>query len=109
MIGVIFDFGGEPVEVRVHGYNCFFRTKQTFGALAPIEALKLDKKGVVKEHPDLENDEEWRTKAITRFKDKLKEYNTEMERIKYLINDLKKYGYKPLYFQRDGHRPVKVS
>ena len=56
MIGVIFQFGSEIVEVRVKDNNVFFRTSnsQQFG---DIDGLKLDKVGVFKEHPDLKDKE----------------------------------------------------
>ena len=109
MIGVIFDFAGEFVEVVIDGTNCLFRTKQFGGALAPIDALRLDKKGVIKEHPDLKDNEDWRKEAIKRFKEKMKDYNNEKERMEYIINDLKKFGYKPLVIQKAGFRPIKVN
>ena len=67
MIGVIFNFAGEPIEVRVDGNSVLFRTKETQSMFVPIEALRLDKKGVIKEHPDLENNNEWRQESIKRF------------------------------------------
>lgn len=110
MIGTIFQFGAEVVEVRVHKFNCLFRTQSQFGgAFAPIDALRLDKVGVIKEFPDLKDNDEWRKIAIERFKEKLKGYETENERMNYVIEDLKKYGYKPLYKQREGHRPEKIN
>jgi len=109
VIGIIFDFGGEPVEVRIDGNNCYFRTLQFGGAFATIEGLKLDYNGVCREHPDLELAKDWREQAITRFKDKLKTFKTEMEKINYIKEDLKKVGYVPLYMQQQGHRVVKFK
>jgi hypothetical protein len=104
MIGIIFQFGGEVVETRVDGTNILFRTS-TYGAqYVPIESLHLSKEGVIKEFPDLENDELWRQKAIQRFKEKLKEQGNENRVAEYLINDLKKFGYIPKYKQKQGHR-----
>lgn len=109
MIGVIFEYGPEMVEVRIDKTNCYFRTSQFGGALAPIDSIKIDKAGSIKEHPDLINREDWKEETIKRFKDKLKEQKTEMERIKYVIDDLSKVGYNPIYFQKDGHRPKKIK
>jgi len=78
MVGVIFQFGSEIVEVRVQDSNCFFRTSN-FQQFATIEGLKLDKAGVIKEFPDLNDKEDWRQEAIKRFKDKLKTMKTEKE------------------------------
>ena len=35
-------------------------------------------------------------------------YKTDEERVDYIIDDLKKWGYIPLYKQRQGHRPEKI-
>lgn len=109
MIGVIFQFGNEIVEVRIGQTECLFRTKQSHGALYPLEALRLDKVGVFKEHPDLKGNSEWKKEAIKRFKDKLKTYETEEQKMKYVIDDLGKFGYKPLKFQKKGHRPINIK
>lgn len=109
MIGVIFELNSNHVEVRIDGINCWFRTGEFGGALVPIDSLKLNKAGSIKEHPDLKDDNEWKEKTIERFKNKIKELNTEQERIKYIINDLKKYGYIPKYMQRKGHRTIKIK
>jgi hypothetical protein len=109
MIGVTFEYNSTIVEVRIDKENCLFRTSEFGGALVPIENIRLDKAGSIKEHPDLKNDKEWRQKTIKRFKQKLKELNSETERIKYIIDDLSKYGYKPLFMQRAGHRVIKIK
>jgi len=109
MIGVVFQFMGEVVEVRITNSNCIFRTSQFGGQFAPIEGLRLDKKGVIREFPDLIDKENWREEAIKRFKDKMKSYSTEDEQANYVINDLKKYGYMPQYLQKSGYRPKRIS
>ena len=108
MIGVIFEYLNEKVEVRIDNSNCLFRTKQTYPSFIPIDSLRIDKKGVLKEFPDLKDKDDWRKQAIKRFKEKVKSFDTEKEQIKYIMEDLKKYGYKPLYIQKVGYRPVKV-
>lgn len=108
MIGIIFQYMGEHVEVRVHQSNVLFRTKQ-IQQFIPIEGLKLDKKGVIREFPDLKDDGEWKKKAIKRFKEKVKSMDTENEQIQYIMEDLKKYGYKPMFLQKQGRRPIKLS
>lgn len=105
MIGVIFDFIGEIVEVRVNNTNVLFRSaKQLGGAFATIDGLKLDRKGVEKEHPDLKDRDDWKEETIKRFKQKIQNMKTEKERINYIIEDLKKYGYIPLKYQVHGFR-----
>jgi hypothetical protein len=108
LIGIIFNFGTDVVEVRVNGNNCLFRTKQFGGAFAPIEGLNIDKKGSLKEFPDLKDREDWKEETIKRFKEKLKNMRTEEERIEYIKNDLQKYGYVPIYKQKQGFRPEKI-
>jgi len=107
MIGIIFQFGSEVIEVRIKDSNCYFRTSQS-QQFATINGLKLDKLGIIKEFPDLKDNINWRKISIERFKKKMKEIKTEKEQAKYLITDLSKYGYTPKYLQREGHRPVKL-
>ena len=107
MIGLIFRFGTEIIEVRIDRTNCLFRTGQT--GFVTIDNLRLDKSGVIKEFPDLEDKDNWREEAVKRFKDKLKELNTEDERVKYVVEDLKKYGYVLMYKQKQGHRVERVK
>ena len=109
MIGVIFSYINEIVEVRIDGSNCLFRTQQFGGALCPLDNLRIDKHGALKEFPDLKDNPDWKKITIQRFKDKMKTMNTETERMNYLIQDLKKYGYVPIRFQRAGHRPIKIK
>jgi hypothetical protein len=107
MIGIIFQFGTEIVEVRVKDNNVFFRVypSTNFG---DIDGLKLDKGGVIKEFPDLKDKEDWQKIARDRFKEKIKSMKTEEEQIKYIIEDLQKFGYVPKYLQKSGYRPIKI-
>jgi hypothetical protein len=107
-IGVLFEYAAEPVEVRVEGNNVLFRTTQT-GGWASIDNLQLDYSGVIKEFPNLKGNDNWRTEAIKRFKDKIKKFKTEQVRINYIINDLKQHGYVPRYIQKKGHRPKAIQ
>ncbi len=109
MIGAVFQFFDEVVEVRIGGNNCMFRTKQFGGAFVPIDGLRLEKAGVIKEHPDLKDRADWREEAIKRFKKHIKKMETEIQAMNYIINELKHAGYKPMYLQKDGHRPKKIE
>lgn len=109
MIGVLFQFGNDVIEVRVDGTNCFFRSTQYGGSFATIDGLHLDKRGVIKEFPDLKDRDDWKLEAIKRFKRKLKELKTEEERVNYVIDDLKKWGYVPTHIQKKGHRIKKIK
>jgi|TARA_R100000750_G_C2338747_1_gene93252 hypothetical protein len=107
MIGAIFQFGGDHVEVIVNGNSIYFR--EAGGAQSTIDGLKLSKAGVEKEFPDLKNDLNWRKKAIQRFKDNVRAFKTEKESMDYIIDDLKKYGYQAKFIQMSGFRPQKIS
>lgn len=108
MIGIIFQFGSEYVEVRIENSKVLFRT-QTYGTnFVPIELLKLNKEGVIKEFPDLQYSETWREDAINRFKMKIKDMASEEEVVRYIIEDLSKYGYIPKFKQRTGFRIEKI-
>lgn len=109
MIGIIFRFGNEIVEVRITDDNLFFRNSTTGNALYAFKDLKLSKEGVIKEFPFLKDDLEWKKKAVELFKKKLASFVTEREKVDYVVNDLKKYGYVPLYMQREGHRIEKFK
>ena len=107
MIGIIFNFGTEMIEVRVKGNVVCFR-KGADVQFATIDNLKLDKKGVLKEFPDLKDKDDWMAQARIRFKSKIKELNTEEERVEYIIKDLSKFGYVPRFMQKSGFRPIKL-
>lgn len=108
MIGIIFQFASEHIQVNIDGTNVLFRTSGTSGAWATIDNLQLNYAGVCREHPDLKDSKDWKEEAIKRFKEKIKNMKTEKERTDYIISDLTKFGYRPLYWQRNGHRPVKL-
>ena len=108
MIGIIFNFGTEVIEVRIIRSNVFFRNSQLTN-FVDISGIKLNKVGVLKEFPDLKDKKNWEEVARTRFKDKIKEYKTERKRANYVIEDLKKFGYKPMYEQVSGFRAKKLN
>lgn len=109
MEGVTFQFGNEIIIVTINGNDLKFANTM-FGALgASIEGLKLSKSGTIKEFPDLENKENWREEAIKRFKDKIASIEKEEDKVTYVIEDLRKFGYKPLFRQKHGFRRVKIQ
>ena len=107
-VGVLLEYAAEPVEVRVDGVNILFRTLNTMGWVT-IDNMKLDKAGCIREFPDLKENDEWKAETINRFKLKIKEHKTEMERAKYIMEDLKKHGYIPRFIQRKGFRPEAIK
>jgi len=102
-----FDIGGQRIIVRVIGNSVLFIDLQN-NIMSPIEGLNLNKQGVEKEFPDLKGDEEWKQKAIQRFVDKVKSFQTEKEKMDWIIEELKEMGYTPLFIQREGFRPQKI-
>lgn len=109
MIDLIFQFGGEMVLVKIDGSSVMFGSTSNGAKLAPISGLKLSKLGVLVEHPDLEDDEMWRDKAISRFKEHIISLSTEKNRAEYIIKDLKNHGYSPKRMQINGRRPERIS
>lgn len=107
MIGVIFQFGTDIIEVRVKDNNVFFRNNISPN-FSDIDGIKLDKSGVIKEFPDLKGKEDWQKQARERFKDRIRKIDGEENRIKYIIEDLRKFGYIPLYLQKQGFRPKRL-
>lgn len=104
----VFQLGSERIAIRIIGDNVLFIDFQT-NMMSPIEGLQLSKEGTIKEYPDLKDDKEWKNKAIQRFVDKIKSLPSETERNKWLIEEMKKMNYTPLYSQRNGFRPQKIK
>lgn len=104
MIEVIFYFGSEVILVRVEGDNITFAPSTYGGVYTNIDGLKLDYNGVIKEHPDLKDNEYWKTISIQRFKNHIKSLKTEEEKMNYVVEDLKKFGYIPKFKQKKGFR-----
>lgn len=109
MIKLILEYLGEKVLVSIQGKNIRFGNTAFGNQLVPIEGLRLDYKGVCREFPDLELRNDWREEAIERFKDKIKKMNNEKDIANYIIEDLKRFGYKPISKHIDGFRPQKLK
>lgn len=103
----VFQLGGEVIDVIIQGNNLMFHDSS--GMITTLEGLKLDKSGVVKEFPDLKEDEDWRKKAIERFKEHYKTMKQENDKLDYVKNELTKFGWTPLFFQPAGFRPKKFK
>ena len=108
MIGIVFQFAGDAVEVRIKDNVVFFRTSehQRFG---DIDGLKLNKVGVLREFPDLKDKDDWQKQARERFKDKIKKMKTEREQADYVIEDLRGHGYTPMFEQVQGFRERRIK
>lgn len=103
---ILFKFGGDLIETVWSEQGLMFYDPSSNMWTSP-EGLRITKTGVIKEFPDLENDDEWKKKALQRLKDHIKSLKTEDEIQNYIINELIKYGYEPMCIQKAGHRPKK--
>jgi len=106
MIKGLFKFGGDLVEVIVDGGNLLFNDVSS-GVMSPIEGLRLDKAGALKEHPDLIDNKDWKKETIKRFKKHVSKFKSEDDKIEYVKIELKNYGYEALTKQKAGWRPKK--
>lgn len=110
MIDLILYRGTEIVIVRVSGNAVTFGNSDFGGAaMSDISGLKLDKEGTIKEFPDLKDNQNWRSEAIKRFKEKIREMKNEDEIADYVIKELRDKGYIPKVKQKAGFRPVKIK
>jgi hypothetical protein len=109
MIDVIFYHGSEMVIVKVNGNSVLFGSTIYGSRLADISGLRLDFAGTIKEFPDLENDLEWRKKAIERFKEHIAILGDEEKIAEYIIYELRSKGYIPKLKQKAGFRPVAIK
>lgn len=76
-----------------------------------LEGLNFNVTGILKQFPDLRNKSigEIKRTGLKRFKKHLKSFETEIELIDYLKDDLEGHGYKLLMIQKKGHRPTRVT
>lgn len=99
--------GGELFNIIIDGTNLMFLNSS--GTITTIDGVRISKGGVIKEFPELENNPEWKKIAIERLKEKIKSLQTEMERTNYVKDELVKFGYEAMFYQRAGHRPSKFK
>ena len=103
----MFEFGGEIILITVNGNDVQFSSSGFGNVKAPIDGLKLNYIGVIREHPDLETKDDWKEQAIKRFKETIASLSSEMQKCDYIIEDLAKHGYRHTWTRRQGFRPEK--
>ncbi len=108
MIKGTFKLGGDIMEVIIKGNELLFSDVSS-GLITTVQGLKFSKSGVLKQFPDLKNEKEWKFIAIERLKKHMKALKTEEDKMEYVKEELKDFGYEPLYKQRGGFRPQKFK
>jgi len=103
MIVLIFERVSELVFIRIEGSNVTF-SNSVNGLYGNIDGLKFDYEGAIKENPDLKDNDDWHDETLSRLKEKIQSYETELEISDYIIKELKGVGYLPLYRKKQGFR-----
>lgn len=103
MIQGAFQLGSQIVIAEVNGEGLIFKDITNATIIAP----KFGYNKVIKEFPDLKDDPEWSMKAEQRFIDFFYKIPGEMKKIFYIAEELKKVGYMPLYWRKQGFRSQK--
>lgn len=105
----MFEKEGKNILVVVKGEEVYFGSTGFGAYLSTIEGLQLSYEGVIREFPDLKENSNWQGEAVKRFTQKIKSLPTEMKRADYIIEDLRKHYFVPLYKQKNGHRPERIK
>jgi hypothetical protein len=112
MIIVGFSLGNQAGVIKIDGSNIQYG-KMFRGTCIwmPIEKLRLDYNGIIKEFPDLKDKQEIEAREIAsqRLKNHLKSLKNEDEVYDYVIKELKKFGAIPRLKQKKGVRPEKLD
>jgi hypothetical protein len=111
MIDCCFQSGATITVIRVSGKEVTFnQNMRGVPMFTTIEGLRLNPSTIVEEFPDLKGKpiEEIRGEAIRRFKEHIKSLPNEESIRDYIKEDLGKHGYRMLFYQKRGFRPVKV-
>ena len=93
----------QMIVVTIDGNTLAF-TDVGESQMTTIEGIKLDRKGVEKEFPDLKGNPDWRAEAIKRFKDYFSKIEGEKNKMLYVVGELEKNGYTPNFWQKKGFR-----
>ena len=104
MIRGQFKLASELIDVVVKGNELLFLDVGT-GMITPISGLRFSKAGTLKEHPDLKDNPNWKKIAMDRLTEHIKSFKLEMDKMRYVKEELVKFGYEPMHLQRAGFRP----
>jgi hypothetical protein len=108
MIKGTFRLASELIDVVVKGNDIMFVDVHT-NTITSINGLKISYNGVIKEFPELEDNDNWKKIALERFKEHIKSFKLEREKLDYIKVELKNHGYEPLFIQQAGHRTKKFK
>ncbi len=106
MIKAQFRLASDIIDVVVRGSELLFMDIGT-GAITTLDGIRFSKAGVLKEHPDLKDEIDWKKIAIERLKKHMKNFEKEMDKMIYVKEELIKFGYESLHLQKAGFRPQK--
>lgn len=109
MINLMFDHLNEKILVVIDGKNVKFGNTSFGAQLTNIDGLKLNYNGVIKEFPDLKDNEDWEKEAKKRFKEKVNSMKTEKDISEYIIRDLRKQNYIPRFIEINNFRPRAIN
>jgi hypothetical protein len=98
----------EVIHIIVDGNNLMILDSNN--TLTTLDGIKFSHSGVLKEFPDLKDNEDWRKIALERLKNHIRSFKTDMEKTIYIKDELVKFGgYEPLFYQQAGFRPQKFK
>jgi len=104
MIGVVFEqLDGKVLDVRIEGSKILLRHSDYGAQFFPLKQAFVYEKSKTR-HPEIEGKSSWRDILDEKIKKKLETYKTEQGKMKYVVREFKRQGYKPLYYQVEGHR-----
>lgn len=108
MIKGTFKLGSDLIDAIIRDKNLIFHDNSS-GAITTIEGLRISRAGVLKEHPDLKDNPDWKKIAIDRLKKHIKSLEKEIKMLYYVKDELNKFGYEALHYQKAGFRPRKFK
>ena len=107
-----FRIGGDVIIVRIRGHDILFSDSNAgYLRFYPIDCLKLNILGILKEFPDLKglSDGDIRQEAIKRFKKHIADLDNENKIKDYIILELGNIGYQLIGIKREGFREIKIK
>lgn len=109
MIGVVFEqLDGKILEVRIEGSDINIRHSDYGMKFFPLKQAFVYEKSKVY-YPEIEGISSWRDILDKKIKSTLQKFKTEHAKMRYVIREFKRQGFKPLYYQIKGHRPRRLN